>query len=142
VFDSWVGCLSPSDYRRYVMPYSTALFAGLRPGVPAIHFGTGTASLLEDMRKAGGTVIGLDWRVDLGDAWRRVGHDVAVQGNLDPTVLLGTEPVITREARQVLERANGRPGHIFNLGHGILPETPVDNVRRLVDWVHESTVRP
>jgi uroporphyrinogen decarboxylase len=139
LFDSWVGTLGPDDYRSFVLPHSAAVIAALRPGVPVIHFGTGTGSLLELMREAGGDVIGLDWRVDLAEAWTRLGYDVGVQGNLDPVVLFADIPQIRRRAHAILERAAGRPGHIFNLGHGILPETPVDNVRALIDAVHEMT---
>ena len=141
LFDSWVGCLSPVDYRTAVLPYVRTLIAALRPGTPVIHFGTGTAGLLECMRAAGGDVIGLDWRVDLDAAWARLGHDVGVQGNLDPVALLGPLPTIRAHAAAILAQAAGRPGHIFNLGHGILPETPVDHVRALVDAVHELSVR-
>jgi uroporphyrinogen decarboxylase len=137
VFDSWVGCLGPEDYRLFVQPHMTRLFAGLDPAAPAIHFGTDTGSLLELQRDAGGTVIGLDWRVDLARSWSRLGDKVAVQGNLDPVVLLADLSEIKRQSRRILEQAGGRPGHIFNLGHGILPQTPVDHVRALVDMVHE-----
>jgi len=140
VFDSWVGALSPADYRRYAAPHTKALLAGIAPGVPVIHFGTGTATLLGDMQAAGGDVIGLDWRVELGAAWRGLG-DVAVMGNLDPLTLLAPADVLEREARRVLEEAGGRPGHVFNLGHGVLPNTPVDAVVRLVDFVHEASAR-
>lgn len=140
VFDSWVGTLSPADYRRFVQPHLARLFARLDPTVPAIHFGTDTGSLLELQRDAGGAVIGLDWRVELDTAWRRLGDGVAVQGNLDPTVLLSSRSEITRQARRILAEAAGRPGHIFNLGHGILPATPVDNVLALVDFVHGTRV--
>jgi uroporphyrinogen decarboxylase len=136
IFDSWVGCLCPDDYRTYVQPHMRETIAAITPGVPVIHFGTGTATLLEDMRDAGGDVIGLDWRVDLDAAWSRLG-DVAVQGNLDPTVLFAEPREIRRQAKRILDRAGGRPGHIFNLGHGVLVDTPVDNVRALVDAVHE-----
>src|SRR5438067_642148 len=137
VFDSWVGCLSPMDYRRYVLPYMTRIFAELqRVAAPAIHFATGTAGILSLMREAGGDVIGLDWRVDLGDAWRVVGYDRAIQGNLDPALLLGPWPVIEDGARRVIEGAGGRPGHIFNLGHGVLPDTPVEHLQRLTEFVH------
>src|SRR5438552_2649700 len=139
VFDSWVGCLSPMDYRRYVLPYMTRIFAELqRAAAPAIHFATGTAGILSLMREAGGHVIGLDWRVDLGDAWRIVGYDRAVQGNLDPALLLGPWPVIEDGARRVIEAAGGRPGHIFNLGHGVLPDTPVEHLQRLTEFVHAA----
>jgi len=141
LFDSWVGCLSPDDYRELVAPHTRAVIEALSPGVPVIHFGTGTGGLLEAMREAGGDVIGLDWRVDLGEAWARVGHDVAVQGNLDPAVLLAPPAEIRRCVRAILARANGRPGHIFNLGHGVLPETPVDHVVAMVDAVHEFSRR-
>ena len=136
LFDSWVGCLSTDDYSEYVMPHTRSVIQNITPGTPVIHFGTGTAALLELMRAAGGDVVGLDWRVDLNDAWRRLG-DVAVMGNLDPVQLFGSPDFIRARAAHILSRAGGRPGHIFNLGHGILPETPVDNVIALVDAVHE-----
>jgi uroporphyrinogen decarboxylase len=141
LFDSWVGAVGPDDYRRFVLPHTRALIRALAPGVPVIHFGTGTAGLLEALREAGGDVIGLDWRVDLGDAWRRIGHDVGVQGNLDPAALLGPASAIRPRVAAILDRAEGRPGHIFNLGHGVLPGTPVDHVRALVDAVHELSQR-
>jgi uroporphyrinogen decarboxylase len=136
IFDSWVGSLSPNDYRRFVQPHMAKLFARLDETVPTIHFGTGTATLLQLQRDAGGTVIGLDWHVDLDQAWQRLGFDVAVQGNLDPVVLLAPRDEIESQARRILAQAAGRPGHIFNLGHGILPQTPVDHVRALIDIVH------
>jgi uroporphyrinogen decarboxylase len=139
VFDSWVGGLAPADYQRSVAPHVRRLFDGLRRlGVPAIHFGTGTAGLLGAMAAAGGDVIGLDWRIGLADGWARV-PDRAVQGNLDPTVLLGGWDATADAAAGVLAEAGGRPGHIFNLGHGVLPETEPDVLRRLVDFVHERT---
>jgi uroporphyrinogen decarboxylase len=141
LFDSWVGTLSPADYRARVLPHMRALFAALPKGTPVIHFGTGTAGLLEALRAAGGDVIGLDWRVDLDAAWARVGHDVAVQGNLDPAALLAPIPEIRARAAAILGQAAGRPGHVFNLGHGVLPETPVDHARALVDAVHELSQR-
>ncbi len=141
LFDSWVGVLSPEDYRAFVLPHSRAVIRALAPGVPVIHFGTGTAALLPAMREAGGDVIGLDWRVDLDLAWAALGHDVAVQGNLDPAVLLASPAVIREKARGILARAGGRPGHIFNLGHGVLPQTPVEHVKALVDCVHELSRR-
>src|SRR5258705_2329262 len=141
LFDSWVGTLSPSDYREFVLPHSRAVLSRLAPGVPAIHFGTGTAALLELMKEAGGDVLGLDWRVNLGPTWDRLGADVAVQGNLDPAVLLAPVAEIRRAARAILEGAARRPGHIFNLGHGVHQETPVDHVRALVDMVHEMSAR-
>jgi uroporphyrinogen decarboxylase len=141
LFDSWVGALAPADYRRFVMPHTRAALASIKGRVPAIHFGTGTAGLLEAMREAGGDVIGLDWRVDLRDAWDRLGPDVGVQGNLDPMVLLAGREELRRQVRAILDRACGRPGHIFNLGHGILPQTPVDNVIAMVEMVHEMSRR-
>lgn len=142
IFDSWVGALSPSDYRRFVLPHMQKLIAAVRPGVPVIHFGTGTCGLLEAMREAGGDVLGLDWRVEFDAGWARIGTDFAVQGNLDPIVLLGPLAEIRAQTKRILAQAGGRPGHIFNLGHGILPETPVDNVRALVELVHELSQRP
>jgi len=139
IFDSWVGALSPADYRRYVAPHVARLIAGITPGTPVIHFGTGTGALLADMKAAGGSVIGLDWRVDLGPTWDALGDDVAVMGNLDPLTLLAPPEVMEREARRILAEANGRAGHIFNLGHGVLPSTPVENVVRLVDLVHNAS---
>jgi len=137
VFESWLGVLNPQDYRAFVQPYLQALMAALAPtGIPVIFFGTGTAALLEAMRETGGTVIGLDWRVPLDQAWARLGKGVAVQGNLDPAVLLAPFPVVAEHAARILAQAGGRPGHIFNTGHGLLPETPPDTVARLVDWVH------
>jgi uroporphyrinogen decarboxylase len=138
IFDSWVGSLSPDDYREFVLPHSKAIFRALAPlGIPAIHFGTDTSTLLGLMREAGGDVIGLDWRMPLDEGWRRVGPDVAVQGNLDPVALFAPRPQIEKRVRDILARAHGRPGHIFNLGHGILPGTPVESVRAVVDMVHE-----
>lgn len=141
IFDSWVGALSPADYRRYVLPYTQQLIASLPAGVPVIHFGTGTATLLGLMKAAGGDVIGLDWRVDLDAAWAALGHDVGVMGNLDPLTLLGQAPRMADQAASILAQAAGRPGHIFNLGHGVLPETPVDNAKRLVEFVHAARVQ-
>jgi uroporphyrinogen decarboxylase len=141
LFDSWVGSLSPDDYRRFVLPYTKYVITAMPAGVPVIHFGTVTGTLLELMREAGGDVIGLDWRVDLAEAWHRLGPDVGVQGNLDPVALFAEMPEIKRRVREILGRAGGRHGHIFNLGHGILPETPVDHVIALVDMVHEMSAR-
>jgi uroporphyrinogen decarboxylase len=142
MFDSWVGCLSPDDYRTHVMPYSQRAIAKAREGgVPVIHFGVGTNGLLEHIRDAGGDVIGVDWAIDLNVAWQRIGHDRAVQGNLDPIALFAPWDELKSRARIILDQVAGRPGHIFNLGHGILPGTPVDNVRRLVEFVHEHTAR-
>jgi uroporphyrinogen decarboxylase len=124
------------------MPHVARILSDLATrGVPVIHFGTDTGALLGAMREAGGTVLGVDWRTPIDEAWDKVGAGVAVQGNLDPTVLFAPWDFIARSAKRVLDRAAGRPGHVFNLGHGILPETPVDNVARLVDFVHQSTVR-
>jgi uroporphyrinogen decarboxylase len=140
LFDSWVGCLSPEDYREYVLPHTRAVIENVTPGTPVIHFGTGTATLLELMCEAGGDVIGLDWRVDLRDGWERLG-EVALMGNLDPVALFAGQDFVRAQAKHILERAGGRPGHIFNLGHGILPETPVENVIALVEAVHEMSRR-
>jgi uroporphyrinogen decarboxylase len=139
LFDSWVGALSPADYEEFVAPWSARILAAV--DVPTIHFGTGTATLLRSMAAAGGDVIGLDWRVDLDAGWAAVGHDVAVQGNLDPVVLLSKPAYIRERVKDILGRAGGRPGHIFNLGHGILPQTPVENARALVEIVHELSDR-
>ena len=141
LFDSWVGTLSPADYREFVLPHSRSVIQRLTPGIPVIHFGVGTATLLPPMKEAGGDVIGLDWRVELGPTWERLGHDVAVQGNLDPAVLLSSSGEIRRAAKAILDGAARRPGHIFNLGHGIHQETPVENVKALVDIVHELSSR-
>ncbi len=141
LFDSWIGCLAPEDYRQGVLPHVRRVIAGLAPGVPVIHFGTGTAGLLELMREAGGTVIGLDWRVDLGQAWRRLGAGVGVQGNLDPALLLADPAGIRQGVRAVLQSAAGRPGHIFNLGHGVLPATPWTHAKAMVEMVHEESRR-
>jgi len=141
VFDTWVGCLGPADYREFVLPHTRALMRGITPGVPVIHFGTGTATLLEAMRGAGGDVIGLDFHVELDEAWARLddmpGGPVGVQGNLDPMVLYADLAYIRRRVQRILQQAAGRPGHIFNLGHGILPDTPYENVVELVKLVHE-----
>jgi len=141
LFDSWVGALAPDDYRTYVLPHTRAVIRALRPGTPVIHFGTGTATLLPLMREAGGDVIGLDWRIDLDRGWEAVGHDVGVQGNLDPAVLLAKPAVLRERVRAILARAGGRPGHLFNLGHGVHQATPVDHVQALVDMVHELSAR-
>ncbi len=142
IFDSWVGALSPADYRAYVLPHSRHAIEIARQGnVPLIHFGTNTGGMLDLLREAGGDVIGVDWHSDLDKAWQGLGYDVAIQGNLDPVTLFAPWPELQGHARYVLDQAAGRPGHIFNLGHGILPGTPVDNVRRLVDFVHEYSAR-
>jgi uroporphyrinogen decarboxylase len=139
LFDSWAGILSPDDYRAFALPYSRdALRRARAAGVPLIHFSTGTAGVLPLIREAGGEVIGVDWRADLAEAWDRLGPDVAIQGNLDPAVLAdGPADLIRERARAILDRARGRPGHIFNLGHGVLRHTPVENVALLVDFVHD-----
>jgi uroporphyrinogen decarboxylase len=139
LFDSWVGALSPRDYACFIRPYSQRIFEALQPaGVPLIHFGTGTATLLDQMQQAGGSVIGLDWRIPLDQARRLLGDGVALQGNLDPVALFAPLPLLRQQVQDVLGRA-GRLGHIFNLGHGILQDTPVENVRAVVDMVHDLT---
>ena len=140
VFDSWVGALSVDDYREFAAPYSTRVLAAV--GVPTIHFATGDAHLLEERAEAGGDVIGIDWRVPLDTAWERIGFDRGIQGNLDGAVLLGPWERVAAGAEDVLVRASGRPGHIFNLGHGVLPETDPADLRRLVELVHERTLVP
>jgi uroporphyrinogen decarboxylase len=137
LFDSWVGCLAPDDYRTYVQRHSKRAFelAGAA-GVPLIHFGTGTATFLEDFAVAGGDVISIDWRIPLDAAWTRIGDSRAIQGNLEPAALLAPAAERDRQVRDILARARGRPGHIFNLGHGVLPETDVAAVRAVVDLVH------
>jgi uroporphyrinogen decarboxylase len=140
IFDSWVGALSPDDYREFVLPHTREVIRNVTSGVPVIHFGTGTAGLLELMKEAGGDVIGLDWRVRLDEAWSRLG-DVAVQGNFDSIALFTNPEVIRGRAKAILDQAANRPGHIFNLGHGILPETPVENVVALVEAAHELSQR-
>ncbi|MHB8146449.1 MAG: uroporphyrinogen decarboxylase [Vulcanimicrobiaceae bacterium] len=137
LFDSWVGALSPEDYLQFVLPYTQQVIASVRSRVPVIYFGTMTGSLLEMMRESGADVIGLDWRVDLNEAWGRLGSGLAVQGNLDPVRLFAGASDIRKAVRDILARAEGQPGHIFNLGHGVLPGTPVDNVLAMIDAVHE-----
>ncbi len=137
LFDSWVGCLGPNDYRRYVLPHSRAAIAAIGPHAPVIHFATGNPSLVPLLSEAGGSVIGIDWRIRLDDAWRAIGYAKGIQGNLDPAVLLSNPKEIRRCAKEILDQAAGRPGHIFNLGHGVLPQTPVENVLALVEAVHE-----
>jgi uroporphyrinogen decarboxylase len=141
IFDSWAGCLAPGDYAHFAMPYTKAVIDTITPGVPVINFSTGTAGSLKQIRSSGGDVIGLDWRVNLDEGWATVGHDVAVQGNLDPVALFGSPKEIKSRAADILRRAAGRPGHIFNLGHGVLPETPVDHVIALIDAVHELSAQ-
>jgi uroporphyrinogen decarboxylase len=142
LFDSWVGCLSPDDYRAYVLPHTKQVMEGLRDtGVPVIHFATGAATLLDAMREAGADVIGVDWRMPLDAAWRRIGYDVGIQGNLDPVALFAPLPEIARRVDAILQQAGNRPGHIFNLGHGILPETPVEHVHAVAEMVHARSQR-
>jgi uroporphyrinogen decarboxylase len=141
LFDSWAGCLSPADYERSVLPYTRATITELTPGIPVIHFSTGTGGFLKSVRAAGGDIIGVDWRLHLDEAWEWLGHDVAIQGNLDPAALLASPREIRRRVEEILSRAGSRPGHIFNLGHGVLPETPVENVIAMVQAVHELSAR-
>ncbi|MBU2590724.1 MAG: uroporphyrinogen decarboxylase [Nitrospinae bacterium] len=137
LFDSWVGCLSTGDYREYVLPHSKRLIDSVKgEGLPIIHFGTDTATLLTSMKEAGGDVIGADWRINLDEAWKMIGDDVGIQGNIDPLILFSNQKEIEKRVKDILNRAEGRPGHIFNLGHGILPKTPIDNVAFLIDTVH------
>jgi len=136
LFDSWAGCLAPDHYRQFVLPYTQAVVSQLPRNVPVIYFLTGNPALIPLQAEVGGQVVGVDWRVDLADAWAAIGEDHAIQGNLDPAVLCASREFVLEEARRILERTRGRPGHIFNLGHGVLPSTPVDNVLALVDFVH------
>jgi len=137
LFDSWIGIVGPDDYRDFVLPYSRRVFEAMRgTDVPTIHFGTGAASLLELMASAGSDAMSVDWRVRLDDAWSRIGYDKTIQGNLDPTVMLAPLKVIEARTRDVLSQAGGRPGYIFNLGHGVLPDTPPEHLRAVVDLVH------
>jgi uroporphyrinogen decarboxylase len=139
LFDSWVGTLSTSDYREFALPHSQKILSAVQSlDVPVIHFGTGTSALLEVMTEAGGTVIGIDWRISLDEAWKRIGYDKAIQGNLDPTLLLGPVDKMLDRANEILHYAGNRNGHIFNLGHGILPETPVEHVQELVRFIHQQ----
>jgi uroporphyrinogen decarboxylase len=138
IFDSWAGALSPADYRDFVLPITTNLVRQVQAlGVPVIYFGVDTATLLPAMRETGADVIGLDWRVPLNQGWSTLGHAVAVQGNLDPILLFAEEALLRRRVREILDQAGGRPGHIFNVGHGIVPGTPVENVQRVVQFVRE-----
>jgi len=137
VFDSWVGCLSLADYQQFVFPYSQKLLSGITPGTPVIHFGTANSHLLPTMKRAGGSIIGLDWRVDLATKWEELGDDIAVQGNLDPCALFAERSYIKNASQSILKSVNRKPGFIFNLGHGVLPQTNVDNVKYLVDLVHD-----
>lgn len=142
MFDSWVGALSPDDYKTYVLPYSKIVLDGLKnEGVPVIHFANNASSMLELVREAGGDVIGVDWRINLDEAWKRIGYDRAIQGNLDPFTLFAPPKLIEEKVKRILEMAGNRPGHIFNLGHGINKETPVENVIALVEAVHKYSRR-
>lgn len=137
IFDSWAGQLSRTDYREFALPYSRRIFEAIAgKGVPIIHFGVGTTAILPDLAAAGGDVIGVDWRLPLDEAWERIGADRGIQGNLDPTLLLGQPDRLFDAAADVLRRAGGRPGHVFNLGHGVLPNTPLENVQALAKHVH------
>jgi uroporphyrinogen decarboxylase len=141
IFDSWVGTLGADDYREFALPHTRRIFETVGGAVPTIHFGTGTATILEDLRDAGGDVIGVDWRIPIDDAWERIGEGHAVQGNLDPTLLLGPMPRMFRQTDEILQRVGARSGHIFNLGHGILPSTPVEHVQMLAQYVHSASRR-
>ncbi|MEE8136445.1 MAG: uroporphyrinogen decarboxylase [Thermodesulfobacteriota bacterium] len=141
LFDSWVGCLSRDDYKEFVLPHMKKIISEIHKDTPVIHFGAGTGALLDLIKESGSQVIGLDWRVDLAKAWRQIGYDRAVQGNLDPVLLFSTPSEIRRRTKKIMDKAKGRPGFIFNLGHGILPKTPVDNVLALIDFVHEYSTK-
>jgi uroporphyrinogen decarboxylase len=141
LFDSWAGCLSPDDYREYVLPYTQRVIEAVSPHAPVINFLTGNPALLSLQREAGGQALGLDWRVDLREAWRTIGYDKAVQGNLDPVTLFADIPTIRERAQQILDKAEQRPGHIFNLGHGVMPDMQPENVKALVEIVHELGAR-
>jgi len=141
LFDSWVGCLSPRDYEEYILPYSQKVIKGIDKKVPLIHFATSSSTLLELMNQAGGDVIGIDWRMNIREAWERLDYGVAIQGNLDPVILLASVDLIEKEVKRILNSVGGRPGHIFNLGHGILPNTPPDHVAALVEMVHQYSSR-
>jgi uroporphyrinogen decarboxylase len=141
LFDSWVGCLGPYDYRQFVLPYVKQIIEEISPGVPIINFATGNPQLTPLLSEGGAAVIGVDWRVRLADAWQMIGDERAIQGNLDPLALLADLDEIRRRATGILGQAAGRPGHVFNLGHGVLPQTPLDNARALVDIVHEESAR-
>ena len=140
LFDSWAGCLSPADYQAYVLPHSKKIFDALwRDGIPSIHFSTGTAGLLPLIGEAGGDIIGVDWRISLEDAWQRIRPGAGIQGNLDPVALMAPWPVLSRKSAEILDQARGKTGHVFNLGHGVLPSTPEDSIKALTDFVHEYT---
>ena len=138
IFDSWVGCMSPQDYEKYIMPHTRRIISKLKEtGVPIINFTTGTSTLLDSVSQAGGDVISFDWRINIDDAWNKIGYDRSIQGNLDPTLLFAPIPIIRERVHDIMKRVSGRSGHIFNLGHGILQHTPVDHVKAVVDMVHE-----
>jgi uroporphyrinogen decarboxylase len=141
LFDSWVGCLGPEDYRRYVLPYVQQIISDVTAGVPVISFSTGNPALLPLLAEGGSSVVGVDWRVRLDEAWRMIGHDRAIQGNLEPAALLADRQEIRQRVQAILDQAQGRQGHIFNLGHGVLQQTPVDNVVAMVDLVHALSQR-
>ncbi len=146
LFDSWAGCLGVEDYRRYILPHSRSVIESLPADVPVIHFATGNPALLPMLSEAFGkkrrdAIVGVDWRIRLDDAWQAIGPDKAIQGNLDPVVLLAEPVEIRRRAKEILRQAGGRPGHIFNLGHGVLQQTPVEHVIALIDAVHELSSR-
>ncbi|MGW8180843.1 MAG: uroporphyrinogen decarboxylase [bacterium] len=142
LFDSWVGALGEDDYRRYVLPYSQRIFEALNEyPIPTIHFSTGTAGYLEVLKEAGGSVQSVDWRIPLGKAWKRLGKDVAIQGNLEPIAMMAPPDILERKVRDILDQADGRLGHVFNLGHGFLPQTPVESVKRVVECVHKYSQR-
>lgn len=141
IFDSWAGCLGPYDYAKFALPYTKQVIDGLDRRVPAINFATGVSAMLELLKEAGGDVIGVDWRINLDEAWAKIGYDVGIQGNLDPVILLSSPQEIETRVRDILWRAGNRPGHIFNLGHGVLPPTPVENVQALIEFVHKHSQR-
>jgi uroporphyrinogen decarboxylase len=141
LFDSWVGTLNAADYREFALPHSRTIFEAIAGRVPTIHFGTGTATILGELRAAGGDVIGADWRIPIDEAWDRIGSDRAIQGNLDPTLLLGPPARMFAQTQDILTRVGGRPGHVFNLGHGLLPSTPVEHVQMLAQYVHSVSRR-
>jgi len=142
LFDSWVGCLGPCDYREYAFPYNRRIFEALREfDVPTIHFANQASTLLDQVVEAGGDIIGVDWRQDLGKAWQTIGYERGIQGNFEPVALFGPISEIRKRVKRIIEQAENRPGHIFNLGHGILPTTPIDHARAMIDAVHEFSAR-
>lgn len=141
IFDSWVGCLSPLDYKEFVFPHQKRIFDNLNKSVPHIHFAFGASHLIDLVPKAGGDVIGIDWRVNIDEAWKKIGYDKGIQGNLDPVALYGSKEYIKKRVKDIIDRAENRNGHIFNLGHGILPTAPVENAKYMIDLVHELSAR-